>query len=769
MQRNESRGRPWASCALGYLYVLTSLLWSIYSLVLFWPSAENDLFWPNFYSHGTYSLLQRILNLQLTLLYSDAPTTVDLLAPAADASVFDPIVGVPSVYPRFVVYHKLTSVSVAITGLRAMDPGFVTAMITPYCWVDLAQRWALAHTAKRLERCRKHDVDNGAVYLEAVLRNIDMTQWLAQNTNNFYDKIAAGVAELGGDAWVAAIVSHRIEPFSNEVALWRTAGLLRFQLQWANRIQIGIDDQISITTAFGNLAGYSIKAIPVVNLGASWCSSYMYMALFNDFNALSNNQSLVMNTSNWIGANDNRQLENFDVSLPLNQVYTLFHDTVGALDDIDLRWISIPPTLSDTVATFRAAVLTRLRYGDTAFFSALSRIETISVPTVPQKWQDASLRFLGGNPMCSYGASLPFVQRSFGFDDACGTQVAMADMWSPFSGLFALTMVQGATNRICANVPSMPALCNDLVTATAAAHALLNLSLPAPPLTDLGLSKMQFVLDPFTGLRIETMSLLDESFAFFGWLNIYDWALFQREAVVFEGDKRAFPLMSYYYEPLAPPTPVHNDHRGVAQYHLYAACLVTVVLCLVALLATAIWVTNRSCRPQWHLFSRVASAVWLNRGVLFLRSLFATLMLATATVSPVTTHTGQNLVRAYNSLLTSFVLASETTWFSYVCHDFLHPLTGVHTRVYAPRSTLLSWGAVALIDILAPVEMLVELDQQCLMLNMDYQVYCTSATVMIGAMSRPPSHSQNSFSHPCYLWHRFFFTHLSSHLLKKTN
>ena len=68
----------------------------------------------------------------------------------------------------------------------------------------------------------------------------------------------------------------------------------------------------------------------------------MYMALFNDFNALSSNQSLVLNSAMWFGANGNRQLESYDVGLPLNRVFQLVHDAVGALDDIDMRWIRVP-------------------------------------------------------------------------------------------------------------------------------------------------------------------------------------------------------------------------------------------------------------------------------------------------------------------------------------------------------------------------------------------------------------------------------------------
>ena len=157
------------------------------------------------------------------------------------------------------MYQELTSIQTAIPSLRRMDPGYLTYMITPYCWVDLHRRWSIAHTSRRLERCLLSDVDNAAVYLEAVLRNTHLDVWLGQNYDSFYNKIAAGVADLGGAHWVTAIVDHQWLSIPDELDVWYRLGLVRFELQYGNRVQIGLDDQIQIHTALGTTFGFPSK------------------------------------------------------------------------------------------------------------------------------------------------------------------------------------------------------------------------------------------------------------------------------------------------------------------------------------------------------------------------------------------------------------------------------------------------------------------------------------------------------------------------------
>ena len=372
----------------------------------------------------------------------------------------------------------------------------------------------------------------------------------------------------------------------------------------------------------------------------------------------------------------------------------------------------------------------------------MDNLSTLPLATVPTQWQDPSLRFLGGNPMCSYGTPLPFPQRSFAFDDACGTQAPILDVWTPFNGLFALMMHGGNTSGVCAHVPSAAATCVRQLEATVLAYRLLFntkmnqtvLAAAAQAVLPLHLSVMQFVLDANDTLYIDHIDLLHGDFSFFGWLRVFDWATLQREAIRFEGDHDAITLMSYAYALL--PSASNGLLYSASWYLWFVSSAVSLVLGLVALLATVLWLLTRTAHAQWTVFNRIASAVWLNRSALVVRSLTAVLALSTASVQPRTRHAATQLQLDQHSVLLTLVLASEAAWFSYACHDLLHPLTTPYTRTYAPLSFALSWVSIAILDSLAPIAASFHLERHCSLVNMDWQVYCTSASVQIGSPRR---------------------------------
>ncbi|OQS01536.1 hypothetical protein ACHHYP_00728, partial [Achlya hypogyna] len=220
----------------GWIYVVSSVALSAVTLVLCTPYLENAMFWPDFESNCTLSVLGALLNDQLSLLHDKSlPTPLNLLAPGTAIWQL-PQVGINPSYPRLLLYQELTTLPVAIAGLRNLAPSAVSYMLTPYCWVDLQQRWVLAHTSARLRRCQRRDANNAAVYLETVLRNIDVAAWLVASGGSFTTKIAAAVATTpAGAAWVDAIEEHSLVSIADEIKHWESYNLTRFQLQYANR------------------------------------------------------------------------------------------------------------------------------------------------------------------------------------------------------------------------------------------------------------------------------------------------------------------------------------------------------------------------------------------------------------------------------------------------------------------------------------------------------------------------------------------------------
>ncbi|OQS07894.1 hypothetical protein THRCLA_00115 [Thraustotheca clavata] len=729
-----------AVCGIGY--ITWTVLWSTYALTLFTPYMENCLFWPNFVSLDILTFVSTALNYKLNLIPRHTSESFNLLALNASIFKLSGVSNVNPAYPRSLMYEELNTVSNAIHGMRVLDTGLVNYMITPYCWVDFNQKWAIAHTVNRLKRCLAKDADNGAVYLEAILRNIDIASWLEENHDNFYQHIGNAIIASGplGVQYISGIINHHILPIDEEISLWYFHKLTRFQLQFGNRVQIGLQDNILIENALGVQYQFSIKSIPAENRGASWTSATMSDGLGDDFNAIAFNQSLVINSSQWFGLFDTSQIEDYAVGLPLSQVNQIIHDQIGPLGDIDLRWIAPPPELIETVELFNSLVIELLVKND-EFYSIFTALPTLGITIVPLRWLDPNLRFVSGNPMCGHVAPMSFVQRAFGFDDACGTEAPFSISSNAFNGLFSMLMLQGDTTNICKQIPNQEGLCETLLFDLEQARHLFiiasnNITIPIPDLVNLKLSKMEFVLNNSV-LSIQEVLVLEEYYNFFGWIHIYDWAMNIREVVSFEGDYRSLNLMSYANTPVANPL-LPSMQSSIGSYLWYDSLLVTFMLGIVGILTLIFYLLYRPPVTHWFLFNRITSAVWLNRSVLLMRSITAIICLSTAPVKPIAVRPDiLHLVANRRNLIRTFALASEATWFTYVCHDILHPLTVECTRNYAIASSALSWLVISLLDAVYQVELApATLQKQCEMINMDWQVYCTSAVLRIGEKNR---------------------------------
>ncbi|KDO30877.1 hypothetical protein SPRG_04779 [Saprolegnia parasitica CBS 223.65] len=726
---------------VGILYMLSSVGLSFYCVLVMDPYLASDYFWPNFHTLNVSTLVSEIFNVQLALLPMNATAiSVALMMPVAAVVDTQTVCAAPS-YPRKLLYERLTGLVDAVTGLRHLDADKVASMATLYCWVDLNRRWELAHTSARQLRCERNDFENAAVVLEAVLRNIAFHDWLEVVQNRFAVHVADPIARTpGGAAWVAALRQHEWLSTNDEVDVWRAHGLHRFTLQYTNRIQLGLQESILIENALGTGTWLEVKAIPAATRVPLWTSTYMSMCLANDFDAIGANQSLVRGTFNYFGDIDPTQIEVFDVGYPLSKLFQVVHDQVGPLANIDLKWIAPPSTLVTHLATWRVTLLEYL-HANANWSTAMATVGDMTLAPTPQQWARPSLAFYGGNPMCGFGEPLGFVQNAFGFDDACSSQTRFNVPLNAFNGLFAWSALRGDIGAPCALEPTYArATCY-------ATLALLNSTyheLPALPELDasvvaathaLNLSLMQFVGDiNGSALRIEELRLLDSDIAFHGWSMVYDWLFNEREAISFQGDVRTLNLLSHVYTCLASPR-AKSLSLTWANYLRLCAYVCSGTLALVGGLSLCLFVCLRPRHCHWFLFNRITSAVWLNRGVLGLRSLVATLCLATASVDVHLDSSGlMHFASAPRSVMASTALAAETTWITYLLHDILQPVAG--SSRYASISSHLAWLVIAILDVASPIAVTASVHRSCYTVNMDEMIYCASGFVGIGALPR---------------------------------
>ncbi|EQC35082.1 hypothetical protein SDRG_07318, partial [Saprolegnia diclina VS20] len=719
--------------AAGLFYVGCSVALSFASVFLAEPYLQSDSFWPEFQPKNISTVLAAVYNLQLTL--TNVASGIELTDAALALSPLD-MVGINAAYPRRIMYEELTDVGEAIAGLRRVSAGNVAYVSPQYCWADVDRRWEMAHTARRQQRCDEFWTANGAVHLETVLRNIDMHAWLALAATSFELYIANGMAALpGGADWVDATRRHVLVSVPDEIAFWHAHNLTHFKLQWSNRNQIGIQETLSIgTSVFGSLGTLAIKSIPASVRNALVTSNYMNMALQYDFNALeSTNLSLIRSAPAFFEANNVSLIEAFAVGLPLSLLYDVVHRSIGSLGTIDLLWVPVPATLRKSVQRFRAHILQSVQ-ADMALATIFASIDTTVLHPTPPRWNDPDFIFYGGNPMCGYGSALPYPQESWGFSDACASQNPFSTTLTSFSGLFAYTMLGGSVQQPCALLRDAPR-CETMLDAIAASYARLapsNDTLLLPNATDelAHLLFLQYVATTNANTTVflaQQPLLADGAWAFFGWAALYDWAMNMRTVLQVEGDVDRFDVMSFYY----PPVPSQLGASLVVSWAAYLRICMLVSSSLlggVALLIAVVHVVSgRPAGSHWFVFNRIASTVWLNRGLLLLRTLVALICLSTAPIVPTTTsYDWVHFSTARRSVVASCLLAGETTWLTYVLHELLHPLVGNLTPHYAPPSSVLAFLLIAGLDVVGSIPTSASISRSCYSVEMDYMIYCTS-------------------------------------------
>ncbi|KDO30897.1 hypothetical protein SPRG_04800 [Saprolegnia parasitica CBS 223.65] len=709
---------------LGVLYVLGSLGIGMASLALMYPTLDNDFFWVRFLSNGMSSALGHALNMQLSLLTDNASMGIDLLDPSSGYAASD-AVGVHPAYARFIMYQELASLRGGILGLRNLQLAAVENVGAQYCWVDLGRRWAMAYTQRRQERCRDRYATNGAMYMETFLRNIDFNAWSATTQGSFMQRIGDGVAESpDGPAFLTYLATHQILHVESEVRFWSDAGLDRFVLQYTNLNQIGLEESIEVTNALGVTSRLRIKSISQVSRATVWFTSSMTLTLMYGFGALSQNESLVRNASTFFGHTSPNAIEIYNVGSPLNAFQQVVHDQLGPLGNTDPLWVPVP-----------------LDVLQSPFAAAYDALTSMTLHPTPRQWRDPSLVFFGGNPTCLTSAGYSFVHESYGFDDGCMTPMPLTLHWSPLLSLFALYMatLMGTPTTLCDLVPQTEIdACFGLLRRTADALATaIPTEEAAINVTTLTTISIFQIVRRNGSLGIETQRLLDPSFAFFGWMSIYEWAMNTREVILFDGDIESYAVMTYAYAPL--PLPAYTVLSRLGVYLWYGSVVVSGVALAVGLFVLWLCVARapRSSPTPWFYFHRLTSAAWLNRGLVMGRGVAALLCLSSGTLQPlVTASRGTKFLAGARSVVVSGILAGDVTWILYVLQDILLPFTPHSDGNMASSCTLLAWLSLLVVDVAAPIKVTTHLHRSCLSENLDSMLHCVSGHLSIGSLRR---------------------------------
>ncbi|CAK4843950.1 unnamed protein product [Aphanomyces euteiches] len=616
----------------GFLYVIFTVTCSAVYIYHLDPTFRNDHWWPGFNTSATQTFISDVFNAKLiageagdfSLLgvlrekdYSGITTFIDMRRSAARRLLLLPL-----------------PPETAIQVLRRNTFQTNLHIITPYCWVDFHRQWELAHTAKRQERCLNHDLQNAAVYVEALLRN--SVNWIA---SQFYLPMRTTIfsdinSTADGMAWLSRLHSFTMVSVEDEVAEWSRQNLTAWTSQLQNLFQEGFDDSIELVNALGVCQRITITSIADVRHGSSaWTTAWAYAGFWNDLIACQVFNCSVVRGSpthiDQIGLDWDKDIYNGRAETRGSR---LIRTKLGPYEAIDLRFVQLPTSLLLLYTEF-----------DKLYNNAQTQQDipvTSTLDAVPIAWQSGEFVFYGGNPLCPFGFPQTFVQHSFGYYDDCGTQDPHTIDLTRRSASFATSMSSlklrdvRATCRACLSTVE---LCTKVLIQ--AVNQSDTIFWPNPEIVvqvtqevkDLHLSMLQTA--PNTTNNIDMMLIQEmiadgDPWSFFGWVTVWEWMDGQREVFVFESDENAVTIMSRPHGFLPLPANSLELPQVACNYIRIFMMYVTGVLLGLGVVLMAFGA--RSCfeidGSNLFIFNRVVGSVWLVRPLLFLRGMTAILV-----------------------------------------------------------------------------------------------------------------------------------------------
>ncbi|OQS03739.1 hypothetical protein THRCLA_21080 [Thraustotheca clavata] len=322
---------------------------------------------------------------------------------------------------------KLVDLEFVVLILRTIPAGWAKNPMMQQCWVDFNKTREVAHTDARQARCASKYTNNGAVYYESMLRNINMT--------DFFVKYS------GPD---------NIFTISIKLALLETPHVFLEKLHIGDELQNGQSTGISESILIQNILGSNHDGIDKRSAGGNsvWTSLIFFWYTDNDLWT-----AQILNTSLICGAsNDIRALGPFDDQLVLfngpNNSYT---NETGLVRNIFGEFLSLE-AIPESVKQLYTTLTITFQPID-ALPSDFFRQTPFTM--IPKLWDPNSFTFYGGSPLCLYNTNTSLPQTPFTYEDDCGSIELLTIDVFPISRLYAVTvMLQTKFSLFCIFITS---------------------------------------------------------------------------------------------------------------------------------------------------------------------------------------------------------------------------------------------------------------------------------------------------------------------------
>ncbi|KDO20573.1 hypothetical protein SPRG_13604 [Saprolegnia parasitica CBS 223.65] len=767
--------------ALGFVYIIVAIIGSVSYFEVSRVNLANDLSWATFNMTGAHAFIANYLN-EFTLympLSTQQGFDLDDAGLALPGAYNDSsgVVISSRLHPSIVQYTLLNSTTAAIRDLRRTSACHVPWIFTAYCYVDFAKTWSVAATASRASRCDAM-ASNGAVYLEAVLRNVAWSAWLSCGYGEAFE-IAFGnelATTMAGQRWLASVQTDALVPISAEVAHWTAARITSYTLQWQTFKTLGLINTYSISNAYGGVYPLTLQATNGSFQSTHATSYKMYWGLANDLMAVATNatlgiagQSLLRSSANFAFVNTSATsvlTAAGALTSPLTRAMTLVQDAVlGPFGAVDVYYVPAPMSLKAAVQQLKTYVRRRLRQEPHCqkLFANISTIDSNLV--IPAAWADIGFFSTGGPLLCDDGSPQPISAgpRTLLSRGTCPTSNTLSSIGMSATYLVLAAVLSNLPSllshpgmdiaAICAQSSTSPTACARYLNATMAflpacvnsgysaytpllAHARSDLQALNISLMQMGIANLSAPLTMYTSQLLDPS---DRRFDYFAWFYLYDWSRGTREVVSFQGDVGAISIMSDYHSLVAREAQRWELSTIVASYARACVQYVTFVMICVATVVGLYILSSRGHVEGLNMLvlNRVGGIVWVGRPLLFVRSLTAVCLLSTGTLELVYDGGYSFFQSTSNPWYKTWLAASEVTWLLSVVNDLLMVVTLEYTPYCATPNSLLVWLVAAILSATYPVTHSATLSTDaCYAAHVDFQLICNSATIYIGSTNR---------------------------------
>ncbi|OQR99821.1 enoyl-CoA hydratase/isomerase family, partial [Thraustotheca clavata] len=756
---------------VGSIYIVAAIYSSISYFYIAQVNWSNDLIWAGFNMTGAHLFLANWYLSCIALGASD--TSYQLDGPSInsfDSYNLSSTIIMPSHHFGSRVHRtNLTGLLDAIEGLRESNACMAPWIFTQYCFVDFQQRWEMANSLKRQLRCNSM-TENGAVFLESLLRNILWTDWMACWGDEFEVAIANELKRTSKGQSFLDDVSLSRQSIPDEANYWNQFGVKKYDLQWQNYKYIGVANSYSIINAYGGQYPFTIQS----TLGAyRWnqqTSLKMYWGLGNDFLAIMDNttsiggKSLVRSSSNFAFSNISIQQIYVEygtiLSSPITVGVLISMKSLGPFGSVDVKYISVPDNLSHGARSITEAFYT-LRGQSIHLQQAYANIKWASlIISAPQQWLDIGMYTISGSLLCppstTSGSSTirSGLLQFFTFSRQCTTSVTTYFSPHPehiiYASVLASITHESNLSTICAQAIGSKSMCKKAILSVLTLTDALDIialreqwiKVAYDAAIALNIQILQFgvanLTSPATIFRLPIIDQTNPVYDFFAWMYIFDWIKGNREVVSFQGDEDSWTIMGDGGINSIQPIVTTELPVVFSIYAHRAIEYVTIVMTLLAILTAIYIILSRGYIAGGNMLelSRVGGIIWVGRPFLFVRGITAMSLLATATLKLDLSNSLTSFSAGVLPWYTTCLAANEVTWLGGIVTDIGLIISTDYAYYYSTWNSVLIWIITSCLTILLPVQHEAKYSPECQIVTIDFQIKCHSGTVAIGSLQR---------------------------------